>query len=247
MQRLRVILEAIWSAFLGRKESKYHREILDLSYEQMLDGLTEVKRDLANVSTSKHRIMQLVSKARTESTQLEQNAIKFLEKGDEDSARETLARKAMVDQQASDLDTQAASIGMRQNELEANAKELETRIAGFKSEKEMIKARHAAAKATAQIGETVTGIAKDGRNAAKAVGRITEATEELEARGEALSELIQTGALEDAFNPGQSPLDRKALQMARNEAVESDMARLRKQLGEGAEEPALTGGEGADK
>ena len=239
MKRLKMILSAIWSAFLGRKESQYHREILDLSYEQMLDGLTEVKRDLANVTTAKYRIIQLVGKARTESGQLEVNAVRFLQAGDEDGARQTLTRKAMVDQQATELDSQAQSIGNRQLALEQNQKELETRINAFKAEKEMIKARHAAAKATAQIGETVTGIAKDGREATKAVGRITEATEELEARGEALSELIQSGALEDAFNPGQSPLDRRALEMERSEAVDADLARLRKQIGQGEDTPAL--------
>lgn len=233
MKRLKMILSAIWSSFLGRKESQYHREILDLSYEQMLEGLTEVKRDLANVATAKHRIMQLVEKARKESAQLETNAVRFLEAGDEDGARQTLQRKALVDQQTNSLDEQAASIGSRQLELEANQRELETRINAFKAEKEMIKARHAAAKATAQIGETVTGIAKDGREATKAVGRITEATEELEARGDALSELIQSGALEDAFNPGQSPLDRRALEMARNDAVNADLDRLKKQIGAG--------------
>ena len=141
--------------------------------------------------------------------------------------------KAIVDQQATTLDAKAAQIGSRQETLEANQKELQTRIEGFKADKELVKADYAAAKATAQIGETVTGIQKDGLSAAKAVGRITEATKELEARGDALSELIQSGALEDAFNPGQSPLDRKALSMARTQAVNLDIERLRKQLGKG--------------
>lgn len=241
MKRLKMILSAIWSAFLGKKESQYHREILDLSYEQMLDGLTEVKRDLANVATAKHRIIQLVSKAREQSGKLETDAVRYLNSGSEEEARQTLARKALVDQQANELDARAVSIAARQQELEVNQRELETRIEGFKADKEMLKARHAAAKATASIGETVTGIAEKGREAQKAVGRITEATEEAEARGDALSELIQSGALEDAFNPGQSPLDRRSLEMARNEAVDADLARLRKQLGKGEEKvPAET-------
>jgi phage shock protein A len=174
--------------------------------------------------------MALVRQARDKSDKLFADAGRFLAAGDEESAKQTLARKAIVDQQVVALDTQAAEIGQRQVTLEANQRELQTRIEGFKAEKEMIKARHAAAKANAQIGETVTGIAKDGREAQKAVGRITEATEQLEARGDALSELIQSGALEDVFNPGQSPLDRQALEMARNESVEADLAKLQKQL-----------------
>lgn len=244
MKRLKLIFNSIWSAFLGRQESKYHREILDLSYEQMLDGLTEVNRDLANVATSKHRILQLVKQAREKSEKLFTDAGRFVQAGDEASARQTLARKAIVDQQANELDAQAASIGTRQVALEANQRELQTRIEGFKAEKEMIKARHAAAKATAAIGETATGIASDGREAQKAVGRITEATEQLEARGDALSELIQSGALEDVFNPGQSPLDRQALEMARNESVDADLAKLQKQLGKGDSKVLQSGSNG---
>lgn len=242
MKRLKMIWSAIWSAFLGRQESKYHREILDLSYEQMNDGLVEVNRGLADVTTAKHRIIALTNDARAKSEKLMGNAQRFLEAGDEESARQTLARKALVDQQVLDLDQQAAAIGQRQVALEANQRELQTRIEGFKAEKEMIKARHAAAKATVLVGETATGIAKDGREAMKAVGRITEATEDMEARGTALSELIQSGALEDVFNPGQSPLDRQALEMSRSDAVESDLAKLKKQIEAGDTEPALTGG-----
>ena len=238
MKRLKLIWNSIWSAFLGRQESKYHREILDLSYEQMLDGLTEVNRSLPDVTTAKHRIIQLVAQAREKSEKLFVDAGRFLEAGNEQSAQQTLARKALVDQQVLELETRAASIAERQVALEANQRELQTRIEGFKAEKEMIKARHAAAKATAQIGETVTGIAKDGREAQKAVGRITEATEQLEARGDALSELIQSGALEDAFNPGQSPLDRQALEMARDDAVQADLEKLRKQIGNGKGAPS---------
>jgi phage shock protein A len=240
MKRLKFILASIWSAFLGKKEGQYHREILDLTYEQMTDGLVEVKRDLANVATAKHRILQLVEKARTETLTLESNAVGFLNAGDEQSARESLERKAAVSQQLVQLESQAAGISIRQKALEDNQRELETRISAFKAEKEVIKARYSAAQATARIGETVTGISKDAREATKAVGRITEQTEELEARGDALSELIQGGSLEDVFNPGQSPLDRRALEMARNEAVENDLARLRKQIGQGT--PAPTGG-----
>jgi phage shock protein A len=146
-----------------------------------------------------------------------------------------LERKALVAQQLSALLAQESSIAERHSTLEENQRELETRIHAFKAEKEVIKARYAAAEANAQIGETVTGISKNAMSAAKAVGRITEATEELEARGDAISELIQTGSLEDVFNPGQSPLDRRALEMARNEAVEGDLERLRKQIGAGSE------------
>jgi phage shock protein A len=235
MKRLGVILAAIWSKFLGKAEDKHHREILDLGYEKLSDMLIKVKQDLANVATSKHRIMRLVSDSDAEAAKLETSATQFLAAGDEARAREALTRKAIAVQQGDHMRAQLTEVEAQQLELEANQRELETRIESFKSEKELIKAKFSAAEARARIGETVTGINEEALAVTKSVERLRGRTEELEARGDGIQELIQSGALTDVFNPGQTELDRAALELQRTNSVDADLERLKKQL------PATTG------
>ena len=94
MGRLGNILRAIWNKMLGRTEDKYYRELLDLSYEDFANMVAQVGTDLAGVAQSKHRLRKLISDAETKAGGYEQSAVKFLETGDEASARAALELKA---------------------------------------------------------------------------------------------------------------------------------------------------------
>lgn len=230
MSRLLNIFRAIFGSFLGRAEQKNAGAILDLGYEQMQNMLIQVKQQLANVATSKARIAQLVERNKTQSAELENQARLFLQNNDEPRATEALERKAYVDQQLADLETQLTHVAEQQDELSGNQRELETRIEQFASKKEVTKARIAAGEATAKIGETVTGISKSAMDLGRTVARLEERADMLEARGEGLKELIANGSLDDMFNPGQTPLTRAGLELTRKSNVQADLERLKKEL-----------------
>lgn len=241
MGRLTMVFRAIWNKMLGRTEDKYYRELLDLGYDEMVNMVGEVGTDLASVAQAEFRIRKLVSDAEQGATKWEQTAVQFLEKGKEDEAREALARKAQLAQQAEDLRVKLEQVAAKRQELEATKKQLDVEVANFQSTKEVMKAEHTAAKATAQIAETVTGIGGKAMNIGRTVGRLRESTEQLEARGEGIQALMSSGALKNALNPGQTPLDLSAAKMERDTQVEADLARLKKQLGPAeTQEPAKT-------
>ncbi|HEX7627262.1 MAG TPA: hypothetical protein VF379_09380, partial [Gaiellaceae bacterium] len=79
--------------------------------------------------------------------------------------------------------------------------------------------------------------------------RAKEKTEELQARASAIDELTTTGALEDFTAGDQTQLDRELAQISTTGQVDSDLARLKaevgsgdggKALGTGAAEPAAS-------
>lgn len=230
MGRLGIIIRAIWSKMLGRQEDKHYNEILDLSYEQMQQKVVQVGQGLASVAQSKHRILQLVKSNRAEAQKYEGAAVKFLGAGDEEQARQSLDAKAYVDQELASLQTDLSEVDARQEELSATKKDLDRLLRQFAAQKEALKGRHAAAKATAEIAETMTGISESAMNVGQTVGRMRERTDQLEARAAGIQELMSSGALENMFTPGQTTLDRSVSEIERKSAVDADLDRLRKQL-----------------
>lgn len=230
MGRLSNIFRALWSKVLGRTEDKYYRELLDLSYEDFANMVAQVGVDLAGVAQSKHRLKKLIADAETKASGYETSASKFLETGDEASARAALELKAQLLQQVAEFRAQLALVDERQTELEATKKQLDLEVSKFQSTKEVMKARHTAAQATARAAETVTGISGRAMDVGRTVGRLRESTEQLEARGEGIKELMSKGVLDNMLNPGQTPLDMSVAALERKESVDGDLARLKKQL-----------------
>jgi phage shock protein A len=224
------VFRAMWNAMLGRTEDKHYGELLDLTYDQLMEKVVEVKQGLANVAQGKHRILQLQTKNREEATKYEDAARHFLEAGDEDRARQSLEQKAYVDEQLIGLQSQLAKVTEDQEGLEETSRQLEVRVKQFGAQKEVMKASHAVAKASVEVGELVTGISKDASSAGRTIGRMEERTEQLEARASGIKELMASGALDDAFTPGSTSLERAGTELKRKASVDADMERLRKTL-----------------
>lgn len=231
--RIKMIFQAIGNAFLGRQEDKYTREMLDLSYDKLLEQLQKFRAEITTVATSKMRVKRMVENGQADVLKLEEQARQFLAAGDEENARDALGRKAVAEQQYEQMHSQLVQLEAKQEELQHAEKELDSRISMFKSEKEVLKARHTAAKATAQMGEQITGITSEAMNVGQMIGRVKERTEELEARGAAIGELVEAGTLEEAFASDTNKLDRAASKLQRESRVESEFARLTAELSSG--------------
>ncbi len=89
-----------------------------------------------------------------------------------------------------------------------------------------------------RIGEAATGIGGKMADAGAAIERARAKTEEMQARAGAMDELIQSGTLED-FTSDKTQLDRELSQMASQTQVESELERMKSELGSGGGTPAL--------
>ena len=119
------------------------------------------------------------------------------------------------------------------------------KIEAFRSQKEVIKAQYSAAEAQVRIGEAATGIGGKMADAGAAIERARTKTEEMQARAGAMDELIASGTLED-FTSDKTQLDRELAQMASQSQVESELERLKKEIGPGADAKALESGAGTE-
>src|SRR5919201_1697278 len=119
--------------------------------------------------------------------------------------------------------------------LVANQQQLQSRIEQFRSQKEVIKAQYSAAEAQVRIGEAATGIGRQMEDTGLAIQRAKDKTEQMQARADALDELVQTGALED-MTSDQSSLDRELAQLSSQSQVDQELAKLKAEVGPGSSE-----------
>jgi phage shock protein A len=232
-QRASVVIKAKLSKLIGRAEDP--AEQLDYSYEQQLKLLQNVKRGVADVVTSKKRLQLQTSKLEQDLVKLEEQARQALAAGREDLARQALERKSAAQQQLRSLDDQVAQLEAQQEKLIASERQLNAKIEAFRSQKEVMKAQYSAAEAQVRIGEAASGIGEQMADTGLAIQRAREKTEEMQARASAVDELIAAGTLED-FTSDQTQLDRELAQLSSSQEVDADLARLKGELGTGAEE-----------
>ena len=238
LSRTGEIIKAKWNALLNRAENP--NETLDYSYERQLQSLQNVKRGVADVVTAKKRL-------EIQTQQLEQNVVKLdtqarqaIAAGREDLARAALERKSGYQQQLQDLDTQVKQLEDQQEKLVANEKQLETRIEQFRSQKEVMKAQYSAAEAQVRINEAATGIGREMENTGLAIQRAKDRTQEMQARAQALDELVSSGDLQE-LGSDKTQLDRELEQIASKQQVDRELEQLKAEVGSGAPQPALEG------
>jgi phage shock protein A len=243
IQRASLIVKAKISKLLNRAENP--TETLDYSYEQMQEQLQNVKRGVADVVTAKKRLELQTQKLEQNVVKLDSQARQAVAANREDLARQALERKAAAQQQLQGLDVQVKQLEDQQQKLIESQSVLETRVESFRSQKEVMKAQYSAAEAQVRIGEAATGIGEHMSDTGLAIQRAKEKTEELQARASAIDELTSSGALEDFTAGDQTQLDRELAQISSTSQVDDELAKLKAEVGTGAEQKQIAAGDGA--
>jgi len=200
-------------------------EALDHAFGRQLELLHEVRHGLAAVVTARKQLEAQSSRLRGHGDELERQARSALRDGHEDLARRALERRAVTLGEAAEIDEQAALLESRQDELVASQQRLTERIARFRSEQERLKASYNAAEAMVEIGEAASGLGERMADVGLAIQRARDRTEEVQARAEALDELVASGSLESL--DGQTQLDRELAAVSSSASVDEELARLK--------------------
>jgi phage shock protein A len=204
------------------------RETLDLSYEKQLSLLQNVKRGVAEVTTSKKRIELQKAKLQMSMDKLDGQAKEALKAGREDLARKALESKAALQAQADTLDEQISDLTDQQQKLMAAESRLASKVEAFRTKKETIKAQYSAAEAQVKVTESVTGISEEMADVGMAVQRAEEKTENMKARSAALDELLEAGTLTDYS--GGSDLEQEIAKAKAKGDVEEMLAKMKEEM-----------------
>jgi phage shock protein A len=217
---------------------------LDYSYEQLRQQQVKFRQALVEFTTEQKSLEATAASLQSDMVKAEDGAKLFLQKGDEASARKMLERKVGIQSQLDSTNAQLAELNQRGEVMRQQSAALDERLRNFATEKETEKALYQAAKASAQVGEITTGIGEGAAEATQAIERAREKRKKLEARAGAINDLMADGTLQDQLT-GQSQLDKELADLASSSAVDSELARLKADMGGGSAAPAAAPAEPA--
>jgi phage shock protein A len=204
------------------------REVLDVSYEKQLQLLQNVKRGVAEVTTSKKRIELQKAKLQMSIDKLDSQAKEAIQANREDLARRALENKAALQAQSNTLDQQITDLNDQQQKLMTAESRLAMKVESFRTKKETIKAQYSAADAQVKITETVTGISEEMADVGMAVQRAEEKTENMKARSAALDELLESGTLTDLS--GGDEIESELAKVKAKSTVEEELAKMKGEM-----------------
>jgi len=239
MKRVSLIFKSKANKALDRMEDP--RETLDYSYQRQLEMLTQVRRGVADVATSRKRVELQMNSLRQNQNKLEGQAKQALGAGREDLAREALSRRAALQSQLTDLENQYHSLQADEEKLTVASQRLQAKVEAFRMQKETIKATYTAAEAQSRIGEAVSGISEEMGDVGMAVQRAQDKTAQMQARAGAIDELMASGALEDMTGTPRDDIQAELDSMRGGQNIDLELERLRGEIGAGNAQ-AIEGG-----
>jgi phage shock protein A len=216
-------------------------EMLDLSYEQMLDHITKVRRALVDIAASRKQLELQEQQLQHTVDHLQDQAKEALAQGKEDLAREALSRKSAAQGQINDMDGQHQQLAEQEQKLEQTLQVLQQRVNEFRSKKEVMKAQYTAAQAMTSVNEEATGISSTLSDSGAELQRAQDKIANMQARAGALDELMQSGVLEDVGG-GDDDIQKELDEVSSASDVDKELAALKAQIGPAKPTPELPAG-----
>jgi len=235
--RISTTFKAKISKLLDKHEDP--SETLEYSYQKQTELLQNVKKGLADVVTSKKRLQLQSQKMEQQVVKLDTQARQALAAGKEDLARTALERKTAVQAELQGLDGQIAELETQQQQMTDSEAKLRSKIEAFRSKKEVIKAQYSAAEAQVRISDAAGGVGEEMADVGLAMQRALDKTENMRARAQAVDELEKAGTFDDLsqLGSGQDDIDRQLSQLSSGTQVDSELEKMKAELGPGAAQP----------
>jgi phage shock protein A len=205
-------------------------EMLDLSYQKMLEQITQVRRALVDIAGSRKNIELQEQQFQHTIDHLQDQAKAALGQGRDDLAKEALARKATAQQQIDQMEPQRAQLEEEEGKLTQTLSVLQKRVNDFRTQKETLKAQYTAAKAITSVDESTAGISKSFNDSGAALQRAQDKIATMQARSGALDELLESGVLEDVGGGGDD-IQKELDKVGQDASVDTELAALKAELG----------------
>src|SRR5712691_1304982 len=225
--RIALFFNVKTSAALDQVEDP--REVLDYAYGQQQFHQRTVKRGLIEVAAARRQLERHAERLGARASHLEDQARRALRSNREDLARAALARRQTALAEIRALEDQFAEMAREEERLTLADQQMTQRVERFRVHRTVASARYAAAEAQVTVGEALAGLVGDEEiELSLAVERSDERIDRLHARAVAIDALTESGALLQA--PGEDPLERELNEVTNAEAVEAELAELKRQL-----------------
>ncbi|MCU0548090.1 MAG: PspA/IM30 family protein [Leptolyngbya sp. Prado105] len=212
------VIRANLNDLVGKMEDP--EKILEQTVLDMQNDLIQLRQAVAQAIATQKRTERQASQARTNSEEWYRRAQLALQKGDENLAREALARRKSYVETASAMEAQLSQQGAIVTQLKQNMMKLEGKISEAKTKKDMYIARARSAKASEQLNEMLNRVRTG--SAMNAFERMEDKVLQLEARSEAMAEL------------SNDTLEKRFESLGQGDEIDAELAAMKGQMNQGS-------------
>ena len=205
-------------------------QALDLSYQKQLEALQTVRRNVADVLTSEKRLEIQADQLRASIAKLQDQARQALQQNREDLAKVALTRAQGAQSQLDGLNTQIETLKAQEQKLEQTAQRLQVKIESFRMQKDTMKAQYQAAKAGTNIAEVATGLSESMADASMMVDRSRDKIAQMQARSEAVGQLLDSGVLDNIGAGSSDDLTRQLEAGTTDAAVQAQLEAMKQSI-----------------
>jgi len=226
LDRVSTLIRANINDLISRAEDpeKVIRQLLLDMNNQLIQVKTQVAASIADERKLQKRYEDNQKKA----DEWQRKAELAVERGQDDLAKEALARKRSFQEVADGFKQQWTEQSAQVEQLKEALSQLEAKISEAQTKKDLLIARSRRAKAETNIRKTLAGV--DANGALSEFERMEEKVEEDEARAKAYADL------------DQDTLDEKFKQLEEEDDLNKELAALKSKMGQGSSSPGSTPG-----
>jgi len=226
LTRFKGILQSQANAIVDQLDDS--NKSLDYSLVKLENSRRALSRGLIEVSAARQRLEAQRDQLSLSISGYEKQAQAAVAAGHDDLARIALHRKQDMEARRAELEADIAQLSRQREALKENQINLERKIAAFRSKKAELKAMYTSTQAQLRVREALSGISDDLTDVGNTIQRVESRIQEMQSRADAIDNLVAEGVLQDVLEPAQDDIDRELGRIGRNQAVEEELARLRK-------------------
>lgn len=251
-KRLMRVIKANLNALISRAEDP--QKILEQVIEDMHQQLREAQEQVASAIADEKRLKKQLNEEIKQSESWEQRAMRAVEAGDDDLAKQALMRKTEHDKLAQEYQQQWEAQQESVQQLKGALHMLKQKIDEAARKKNLLIARKKRAEAQQMIQSTMSGMLDS--SAFDTLDKMSKKVEDMEAQAEAQNEInkeLQGNSLEERFREleqGKSSQDDAlaALKAKMGKLPESAKAeeKVEEKVAEKVEEKVAVGRDGDD-
>ncbi|MEW6717033.1 MAG: PspA/IM30 family protein [Chloroflexota bacterium] len=228
--RLKAIFSAKANQALDQIEDP--RASLDYSLTRLQASLRQISDSLVEVSTARNTLEAQRGQTQKVIDQTEEQARQAVQLGREDLATRALERKAVAQERLNNLNNNITALDAQVESLKTSQANMRQKIELFQARKEELKALYDSSRAQLQVKEATSGISKDLADVGHAIQRAETRIQAMQARVEAIDNLVATGVLDDALAPEGDDIDRELARLTRTATVDNELKRLKAEVAE---------------
>ncbi len=231
ISRFTTFIKTVFSSALDKAEDP--GMTLDYSYQKQLEQLQNLRRAIADVVTNEKRLELQQAQVQTQMAKYDDQARQALAANREDLARMALERKQNLSVQLTGFQQQIEQLKAQQDKFVVMEQRLSSRVEAFRTQKEMVKAQYGAAQAQVKIQEAATGLSEEMTDVNMAVQRAQDKVLSMQARAQAMDQLIEQGTFQEVgqIGPGGGDyIDRQLAQISNQSSVDAQLEAMKQQM-----------------